>query len=267
MAKKKKTSRYDDYITNQILGIFTFAFLIIIGLMATYRGFARIDTIESTIRIVYGFSAFAAVIAVAGLVWEYLSRKRGRDMRYKVIRGRNLAAVSAFTAICSLIAARFFIDGIKFLYIIVPAAAVLVLIYMIYSAEFFTIAAVTSLSGLLMWHLSRSYFSQPITELKIYGLAGDYSFYAAVLLLALLVVAAFLVFSASKHNGELKIGGRPRKLFDSSANYPLIYISIAFSALSTIAALVFGSGVAYYLIFGIFGYLFITAVYYTVKMM
>jgi len=267
MAKKKKTSQQDDNITNQILGLFTFAFLLIVGLMATYRGYSRIDTVESTIKTVYGFTVFAAVLAVAGLVWEYLSQKSGKDMRYKVVRGRNLAAVSAFAAVCSLIAARFFIEGIKALYVIVPTGVVLVLIYMIYSAEFFTIAAATSMSGLLMWHLSRSYYIQPLKEIKLSNLVGDYSFYAAVLLMALLIAAALLVRSASKHDGALMISGRPRKLFNTHANYPLIYISMTISFLSTVAALILGAAVAYYLIFLTFGYLFIVAVYYTVKLM
>lgn len=250
-----------------ILSIFSFVFLLIMGLMACYRGFSRISTIESTIKTMYWFSAFAACVAVVGVVWEYLAARKGTDLRYKVVRGRNLAVASAFTAVCSLVAARFFVDGIKALYVIIPTVTILTLVYLIYSAEFFIIASVTSLTGLLMWHLSQSYYSRPFTEVRISVLLRDYSFIAAVLLLILLVLTIFLVRSVSRHGGEMRFGRYSWKFTGASANYPLIYASTAISALSTVAALLFGAGTAYYLMFAVFGYLFILAVYYTVKLM
>ena len=52
---EKKTSRYDDYMTNMILGVF-FRIFLTVGLMATNRGFGRVNTIFPTIRILYVFS-------------------------------------------------------------------------------------------------------------------------------------------------------------------------------------------------------------------
>ena len=65
---KKKTSRYDDYMTNMIMGVFSFAFFLTVGLMATNRGFGRVNTIFPTIRILYVFSGLTALAAVAGFV-------------------------------------------------------------------------------------------------------------------------------------------------------------------------------------------------------
>ncbi|MGI6576805.1 MAG: hypothetical protein ACOX1Q_01895 [Eubacteriales bacterium] len=267
MKRKTKTSQYDDYMTNMILGVFSFAFLLIVGLMATYRGYGRIDSIAITMRLVYGFSAFAALMAIVGAVWEHRTRKKGIDNKYKVFRGRNLSAASAFAAICALIAARFFVDGIKVLYIIIPAAAVLVLIYLIYSSEFFFISAITATTGFLMWYFSKAYYVRPITRIDPASLLSDLTFYAGIVALIALLIAALVVFSASRNGGAVKVGKRSFKLFRPSTKYGLIYLSIAVSFLCTVAALVFGSIVAYYLLFVVFGYLFVLAVYYTVKLM
>ena len=267
MAVKKKTSQYDDYMTNMILGVFSFAFLLIVGLMATYRGYGRIESIATTIRLVYGFSAFAALMVIVGAVWEYRSRKKGIDNRYKVIRGRNLSVASAFTAICALIAARFFVDGIKFLYVIIPSAAVLVLIYLVYSTEFFFISAVTAATGFLMWYLSKAYYALPITEIDPSLLLSDLTFYAGIAAMTAMIAAAAVIFIASRNGGALRFGKHSLKLFRPSSRYGLIYISIAVSFICIAAALVFGSVIAYYLLFGIFAYLFVLAVYYTVKLM
>lgn len=264
---KKKTTQYDEYMTNMILGVFTFAFLMIVGLMATYRGYGRVESIATTIRLVYGFSAFAALAAVAGAVWEYQSRKKGIDNKFKVIRGRNLSAVSAFAAFCALVAARFFVDGIKVLYIIIPAAAVLVLIYLIYSFEFFFISLIMAAAGFLMWYFSKAYYALPITKIDLTALLSDLTFYVGITAITALLVAALVVYLSSRDSGKLRVGKRSIKLFLPSTKYRLIYLSIALSLLCTISAMVFGSMVAYYLLFVAFGYLFILAVYYTVKLM
>jgi hypothetical protein len=150
MVKKSKSPKNDEYITNSVLGIFALAFILIVGLMVTYRGFARVETIRSTITIVYGFSIVAAVLAAAGMVWEYIASKKGANTKSRFVSGRNLAVASASAAICAFVAGRFFVDGIKALYIVIPAVSVLALIYFIYSTEFFVIAAMASLGGFLM---------------------------------------------------------------------------------------------------------------------
>jgi hypothetical protein len=264
---KKKTSRYDDYMTNMILGVFSFAFFLTVGLMATNRGFGRVNTIFPTIRILYVFSGLTALAAVAGFVWEYLDYKKGTDNKYKVIRGRNLCIASAFTAICSFIAARFFVEGVRILYVIVPIFTVLVLIYLIYSSDFFLISLVTTITGLLMWYYSKAYYNRLITKVDPGVLLRDPTFYIGVVSVLLLIFLAIIVYASSKNSGEIKIGKVSVRLFHSSTKYGLVYLSLALSFACTAAAIVFGSIVAYYLLFVMFGYLFVLAVYYTVKLM
>jgi len=235
--------------------------------MATNRGFGRVNTILPTIRILYVFSGITALSTIAGIIWEYSDYKKGSDNRYKVIRGRNLSVASAFTAICSFIAARFFVDGVRMLYVIIPVFTVLVLIYLIYSMDFFIIALVTTLTGLLMWYYSKAYYSQMITDVEPGVLLRDPTFYIGVIALLILVFTALLVYASSRKGGEIRVGKISIKLFKPSARYALVFLSIALSLVCTVAALVFGSVIAYYLLFAIFAYLFVLAVYYTVKLM
>lgn len=267
MVKKSKSPKNDEYITNNILGIFALAFILIIGLMVTYRGFARVETIRSTISIVYGFSLFAAVLTAAGIIWEYVSAKKREDARRKLVSGRNFAIASASAAICAFVAGRFFVDGIKALYIVIPTLSVLALIYFIYSTEFFIIASMASLGGFLMWYMSRSYYELPITRVSADQFFGSGGFYASVFTAVILAAAVLIIASASRNGGGIRLSGRNITLFQVSANYPLMYASAAVTALCAAAALIFGAGIAYYLMFAAFGYLFILAVYYTVRMM
>jgi hypothetical protein len=235
--------------------------------MVTYRGFARVEMIRTTIGIVYGFAIFAAVLAAAGIIWEYVSAKRGADTKYRMVSGRNLAIASAVAAVCAFVAGRFFIDGIRALYIIIPALSVLALIYFIYSPEFFIIASIASLGGFLMWYMSGSYYELPITQITTDQFLNNSGLYASIFVVVVMLAAVLVIAAASRHEGGIRLAGRHIKLFGAAANYPLMYASAAVTAVCAAAALVFGAGIAYYLMFVSFGYLFILAVYYTVKMM
>lgn len=267
MVKKKKASQYDDYITNRILAIFSYAFVLILGLVATYRGYTSIETIQPTVTAVYYASAVLAVIAAAGLVWEYLSVKRKADTRYKLICGRNLAGAAAIAALCEFIAAYFFVDGIKALYVVIPALTVLLMIYMIYSADFFAISVVTSIGGFLMWYMSRSHINKFITAMPASEFLRSSVLYATILVILIQLAALILILSARGKDGEIKIGNRTKQFFHPNANYRLMILSVVLTILCTVAGFLFGAAIAYYLIFIMFGYLFVMAFYYTVKLM
>jgi hypothetical protein len=118
-----------------------------------------------------------------------------------------------------------------------------------------------------MWYMSKSYYELPITRVSPDQFFGNSGFYASVFAAVLLTAAVLIITSASRHGGEIRFAGRSITLFQASANYPLLYASAAATALCAAAALIFGAGIAYYLMFVAFGYLFILAVYYTVRMM
>lgn len=143
---------------------------------------------------------------------------------------------------------------IRWLTILVPAAAVLALVYYLFQRDFFCITLISA-GGILSLQLyRRMIFAHPF---RLYC-----GFALAFLLLAAAVVVLIL----------LQRGKRPfplgiDKLVPCEANYPLLYITCVLNAVLLALALVLGVIAAYYLLFVLVGWLFIMAVYYTVKLM
>ncbi len=240
-------------MTNRILTVFAFSFCVILGLMFAYKGYSSFTTLFITRNILLGAGVLSVLLVIAGVIWEYTSIKKGIDTRYKMFTGRSVAVGAAMLAVCAFCGAQFNIEGIKAMYVFVPAAAVLMLIYMIYSIDFFAIAAVSAAGGALMWIMSRS------------G-RGYLALTATVVSLALLLLFVLLVLYVRKQGGTIEIGGK-RLINAKNANYPLLFFTAGITAACAIVAYLTSATVAYYLIFVMFAYLFIMAVYYTVKLM
>ena len=254
MSKKRYASTpQEDYVTNRILTVFAFSFCVILGLMFAYKGYSSFTTLFITRNILLGAGVLSVLLVIAGVIWEYTSIKKGIDTRYKMFTGRSVAVGAAMLAVCAFCGAQFNIEGIKAMYVFVPAAAVLMLIYMIYSIDFFAIAAVSAAGGALMWIMSRS------------G-RGYLALTATVVSLALLLLFVLLVLYVRKRGGTIEIGGK-RLINAKNANYPLLFFTAGITAACAIVAYLTSATVAYYLIFVMFAYLFIMAVYYTVKLM
>lgn len=259
---KKKPDKREEYVTNKILAVFVLAFVLILGLLMIYNGYRSFETMLMTQRIVYGISIAGVVAAISGIVWESRSIKAGSVLAYRIFRGANLSLVGLFVAFCTFISAYYFVDGVRAMYVFVPVAAALALIYMIYSTEFFAVAAATTLGGLLMWLLSRAYLVAFAPE----RLFSSKLSIGAMVYCLLLLVAMILLVPIRKNGGEYSLGKKKIRIFSKTASYILIALSFALTAVCLLLALVFGSSVAYYLIFVLFGYLFVLAVYYTVKL-
>ena len=82
----------------------------------------------------------------------------------------------------------------------------LVLIYLIYSSDFFLISLVTTITGLLMWYYSKAYYNRLITKVDPGVLLRDPTFYIGVVSVLLLIFLAIIVYASSKNSGEIKIG-------------------------------------------------------------
>lgn len=264
---KQSTPNRDDAVTNQILAIFLFTFALIVGLTFVSRAFSNFQNIYNTQIVLYIVSAVSLALSVAGLVWMIAARRKGVDTKNKLVCGRSLMVVGLMILICAFLSARFLHTGVQVLYVFVPVVAALLLVYLIYPTDFFTIALITAAGAILLWLFTRylppgSVFAYtPDIWLKASTLAG------LIVSLVLLAAAAVGVRMLQKRHGELVLGGTPRRVMRKMANYLLMYGAILLAGLCVIISYLFGSTVAYYLMFVEIGYLFITAVYYTVKLM
>ena len=192
--------------------------------------------------------AFPVCFAVMLALW-LAARKAGRFTR--LTAGLTLAFLAL--AVCAVVARVFAGSGIRFLYMAVPALAVLVLIYYLYQREFFC-AAVLSALGLLAVRVVPQHAGHPALS---YG-------YAIVLAVAL--VGAAVVFTVMRASGgKLKLKGDWVQVLPKNANYALLYATCAVAAAVLAAALFLG---ALTLLYGVLvAWLLILAVYYTVRLM
>lgn len=146
------------------------------------------------------------------------------------------------------------VDVIRALTIAVPVVAVLAMIYYLFQRDFFCITVISA-GGILSLQLYRKMFFMHPTMIRC-------GFVLAFVLLAAAAVVLFLI-----QRGKRPMPLHADKLVPLDANYILLYITCALNAVLLALTLILGSTAAYYLLFVLVAWLFITAVYYIVKLM
>lgn len=260
-AENKKTAqRREDYLTNRVLAVFTLAFVLILGLMGAYRLYSRVETMFVIRKVLYVLAAVFAAGTVAGILWERFGKKR----EYKVVCGKNVALGCAIVAVCAFCCAALTTSGVKMMYVFVPVASALILIYLLYPHDFFLMSLVCACGAVLLWYLSRS-----IADGFVVGRFFQFDLAIACLIAAFVLLAAYAcaVKLVEKNNGTVKIGSKTFEVMPKTTKYFLSYITAGVTAACLIAGFICGATVAYYLVFVMVAYLLILAVYYTVKML
>lgn len=257
--KRAARSHKEDVILNRVLIWFGAAVVAELVLLLLNRYYINITTAPGEIEFAGALlKAWPAIIGVTAvgtvvcLLWTIFWAKGGKRATLPgVLFGIFLTAL-----VISAVTYRFYDTGVQFLCGIVPAAAVLALVYYLYQREFFSVTVLSALGLLGLWLFRRS------------GSSHQALVYAYVVVLAVILVAAVLLCrSMSAHNGTLTLGGKKLQLFQRNASYGMIYLTCAIVAVAVAAALVLGTSAAYYLIFALVAWIFIMAVYYTVKLM
>lgn len=147
----------------------------------------------------------------------------------------------------------FFISALT---VVVPIVAVLAMIYYLYQREFFYISILSVISIFGLWlfrYMNCNSFSYCII-------------FPTIALIVTVIAAVFFIF-LQKSEGILHIQGQEIKLLRAKASYLGIYLTCAVSALALLCAIVLGVTIAYYFMFAMVAWVFIIAVYFTVKMM
>lgn len=150
----------------------------------------------------------------------------------------------------------FYRAAVDLLYILVPAAAVLVLVYYLYQKEFFFSVCSIGIGLLGLWLVRKNNGTHDLL-VNLYAVAG------AIVLLAILL----LVLSLKKNHGALTIKDKQYSVLSKQTCYLPMFLSCALGLLALAAGVLFGSTAAFYLLFVLLAWLFVLLVYYTVKMM
>ena len=194
------------------------------------------------------FSIAGAVIAVGCAVWAVVNRRSGRPLTLPVI----IAAAAAGLWLVSLLCTFLYAEGVRILMMLPAAAAVLIIIFFLYQRPFFFNAMLTGGGLLALWLHRQFYMNHPrfITACIIGGVA-------------VLALAAVAALQLRRSDGKL---GRIR-VVPVGSSYLMTFLTCAVTAAAMILALVLGVSMSQYLIYGLVGWLFAQAVFFTVKMM
>jgi|GEM_PF-350563 len=259
MTKAQIEQARKDMTTNKILLLFSAALLGVLGLMLLYRSLNSAAGLQGALIAIKVIFAIGIAGIIYGIVEVVIEKKNGRDPSLMLINGINIIVISLIMALGMLFVRYYdYQIAIKILYIVLPAVAVLYLIYYTYEREFFMIALISSVCGTGMWLYWKILAS---------GLYAGKTWYLAAVALFAIALDAFTTVQLRRTDGKYKIFGKVRQYMPKGSNYLLINITHAVMAAAFIAALIFGATVAYYLVFVIFGYLAAVAIYYTVKLL
>ncbi len=248
-AQTKKS----DYVTNKLLLVFTLAFAMILFLMNMSRMMKLNTTFVLANNITTGVFWAAVAVLVGGIVMAFVEHKRGRDTKYVLFTGKNIARAGAFIAVCTgALSLVFSPTMLMLLYIMIPALVVLYIIFYSYPREFFVIALASAVSGVAIWLVGSDLINEKDLSVLILGAA------------VIVVIAAFTVWAQVK-GGKIKLFGREIEVFKADARYAIVYLTYVLALLLLVAAFLVPDFILYFVL-GIAAYIVLVGVYYTVKL-
>lgn len=260
MAKSnvgKKPISEEEYTTNKVLTVFSVCLLGVLVLMVLQRLLSYANTWETGVlvsRILLGIGVLGIICSVVLLVRE-VSGKRSTARR--ILCGRNVLIASIVLVAATSAILYMGVGPIKMLYVVLPVLAVYYLVYHSYAREFFLIALDTGVGVGLMWLVHRAIDSATYAWMPYAALGA-----AVVLTIAQLACVA----SLRSKNGKITYRGKKINMQFSRNAYTMLTITpvlmtvLVAAVLFAPAHILIAMGVAA-------AYLFITAVYYTVKLM
>ena len=180
-------------------------------------------------------------------VWSALCFRKGSKAGWPAVAGLVLLAL----AVCSHVTLSYEKNGVRMLFMLVPAWAALALVYYLYQPECFLAVTAGGFGAVGLWFV------------RFGGMTVD-----VALCLVGAVLVALVTLGLKKSDGALmQAGGKKVQWAPQGISYALVLASCVLGVLVVIAAAALGSNAAYYLMFAMVAWLFALVVYYTVKMM
>ena len=195
---------------------------------------------------VYQFLGIA--LTVMGVAWAVMIHRQGG----KILLPTLLTGVVFFLWVVAVVAYHFFDDGLRVLMLLPAVAGILILVYFLYQRAFFVNAVLTG-GGLAALWLYREFYMNHPTAITLCFIGGW----------VMLALAALLCAKLRTGNGKL---GSVR-LMPAHSHYGTTWVTCIVVAVMMALCLVLGQSVALYLLFGLIGWLFCLAVFFTVKLM
>ena len=217
----------------------------------THHRVSEIDLWVALHTVVKVVAVAALVLAAVSFVWWRSAHNRGKSVNLPATLCVTLAGISAG----SFATWRFGDTGIRVMYMLVPVAVVMALIYYLYQREFFLLACQSVVALVGVWLCAQGLNS-----------AKAFLCYLYVVVAALAVLAsAYLCYKLQASKGVLEWEERTWKFFSKDANYTFLYLGAVLAMLTLICAVL---GLSQMVLYGVSAaWLLAMAVYYTVKLM
>lgn len=259
-SNRADRKKQEDIALTRALIWFAAAMALEFLLLLVNKYYVNFTADSTSIQLALALGTVLKVTAVLGALGAVLSGvfgwkriKQGQAFPFLTV---VLTSVLLAIGISSALIVVFYRSAVQLLYILVPAGAVLALVYYLYQKEFFFSACGVGVGLLGLWLVRKNIGTHDML-VNLYMAAGT------VVLLAILLLALKL----KKEHGMLTIKNKQYVILPKQSNFLLIVLSCVVSLLTMLAGLLLGGTVAFYLLFILIAWLFVLLVYYTVKMM
>ena len=253
----KKTISKEEYTTNKVLTVFSVCLLGVLVLMIVQRLLDYANTWATGMLVVKVLLGIGIIGVIWGIVLLGLELSGRRNSAHRIISGRNVLIASIIMVLCMWAISYVGTQPIKMLYVVLPVLAVYYLVYHSYAPEFFVIAADCGMAIGLMWLIHRALVSSNFGWMA-YAAVG-----AAVVLALLQLINVWILRGKG---GKFTFRGEKIDSHFSRNAYTMLTVTPLVMAVLVVAVLLMSSWTLVAMGCAA-AYLFITAVYYTVKLM
>lgn len=258
--KKADKKKQEDIALTRALIWFAAAMVVEFLLLLVNKYYINFTADSVSIRVALAMGTVLKVTTVLGLLAAVLfglwSWKRAKKQGSLAFLHVVLTVVLLAVGISSGLIVVFYRAAVQLLYVVVPAGAVLALVYYLYQKEFFFSACGIGVGMLGLWLVRKNIGTHDVVVTL-------YTVLAVVMLAALIL----LIVKLKKGDGALVVKEQRFEILSKQSNFLLVILSCVLSIITLLAGLLLGGTVAFYLLFVLIAWLFVLLVYYTVKMM
>ncbi len=255
-ANNVPQKKEEEYITNKVLIVFSLCLggvLLLMGVKNLVSNGVSYLAGITLIKVLIGISILGVITGLFMIIREI---KNHINTSMKIITGRNVLLTFAISLVIFVLIYYFLFPVFKIFYAVLPALAVYYLIYHSYQPEFVAIAFNGGVAAVLLFIIRRAISSANFKYLT----------YASLAVMVVYLLAQVIIVNKIKaNNGTLKLKNKEYNFNFSKNAYTMLFITpVIMTILVAVGAF---TSMALYAIFAVAAYLFITAVYYTVKLM
>ena len=206
----------------------------------------------SVMKSMYIIAGVCLVGAVACGAWFVVRTRAKKELAFVPM----VLTVTLLVMSVSAVLVRITVSALGLLCVLVPAGAVLALVYYLYQREFFLSVCAVAVSMLGLWLIRKNSGAHDLV-------VTAYVVLAALALIALVILAVWI----KKNNGVLKLCCCKYTFNPKNGGMTPVMATGLICLAALVAGLLTGAVAAFYLLFALLAVLLVLLAYYTVKLM